>query len=268
MNQQIAIKPELGADVALSVEPTGDPMFDLMQRALCDPSVDADKLGKVLELANRQRDRDREIAREDDALAAKRAFMRAFKNVKSELPQVVKDARNSQTSSDYATAEKLDAAITPIMTKYGFFISFVEGNKPRDESRMHIIGVLGHEGGHEREYPVQVPIAGVGMKGNRMMTSTHGYGATKTYGRRYTKLDIWDIAVMDKDSDGNVNNQVEVSFDTTPWTQRMLEATDMKAMQSITEDLKAEKDVPENALKMLRSAWAGRAKEIGKPNAA
>ena len=186
-----------------------NPIIEMIERAARDPNVDADKLEKMLELANKQRDREREIAREDDGLRAKRVFMSCFTRAKAEMPQVVKDARNNQTSSDYATMESIDAAITPIMTKYGFHLSFMEGDSARDENHMHIIALLGHEDGHERKYPVQVPVAGVGMKGNRMMTSTHGYGATKTYGRRYAKLDIWDITVMDKDSDGNVNNGLD-----------------------------------------------------------
>ena len=229
-------------------------------RILNSPDASVESLREVLKMQNEQEDRQRRHIVEDRKWEAELAFNTAFTDCKEVMPQVAKDSYNEQTRSHYATVEAVDLAITPVMSQYGFAITFKEGKEPIDEKHAHVIAILIHAKGHREIYESQVPIAGVGTKGTRMMTHTHGYGATKTYARRYAKLDIWDVAVMDKDSDGNVNN---VSFDTSPWTQKILDAPDMAALQSIADSLN-NSDVPISALTMIRAAWAGRAAQIQK----
>lgn len=240
-------------------KPTGNPLYDMIERASMNPNVDADKFAAMVKLANEQEDRARQIAKEDERDHARKIFMSCRTKVTQELPQIVKDAYNKQTSSNYATMEKIDAVITPIITKYGFHISFEEGDDPRDDEHLHIIAVLGHEEGHEKSYNIQVPIAGVGMKGNRMMTATHGYGATKTYGRRYAKLDIFDIALMGADSDGNVNNYTSENLD--EYRAKVTSARgDKSKLLSVRADIMADTDLtgPERteAINVFKAQWS------------
>lgn len=184
-----------------------DQMLAMIERASRDPNVDAAKFASLMELANTQQDRQRKIAQEDERALAERIFRSAFVAAKERMPQIVKDAHNKQTSSNYARMETVDAKITPIMSEFGFGISFKSGDQPIDGDHMHGIAELIHRDGHVEVYEDRrIPIAGVGIKGTRMMTKTHGYGATKTYARRYMTFDIWGLSVMEKDSDGNANN--------------------------------------------------------------
>ena len=232
----------------------------LAMRVLSSPDVSVETIREVLAMQNEQEDRQRKREIEDRDYAARQIFMSAFARAKAEMPQVVKDAYNDQTKSSYATMEAIDQAISPVMAKFGFFMSFEEGDAPRNEEHMHIVAVLGHEGGHERRYDVQVPIAGIGAKGNRMMTTTHGYGATKTYGRRYAKLDVWDIAVMDADSDGNVNN---LSEHAEPYLDQIAEAETRAELERISAAISSDKSLVGRDLTRVRRAWAAHLKVVG-----
>lgn len=233
----------------------------LTMRILNSKDVGVDTLREVLKMQNEQEDRVRAREIEDRNYEAALLFSKAFTAAKKVMPQVAKEAYNKQTSSNFAAMESIDLAITPVMTEHGFAITFKSGDSPRDEKHMHIRAILIHEDGHREEYEDQVPIAGVGTKGTRMMTHTHGYGATKTYARRYLKLDIWDVALMDKDSDGNANN-VDTTYDTTPWTTKIRAAKTKAAIDTVAAEIKADPNIPKSALIAIRAAWSGQNNHI------
>lgn len=242
-----------------AMDAEGGLVQQLAMRILQSPDAGVETIREVLKMQNDQEDRLRRQAVEDREYEARKIFMSAFARAKAAMPQVVKDAYNDQTNSDYVTIEAIDQAISPVMAKFGFFMSFEEGDSPRDSDHLHIVAVLGHEEGHERRYNVQVPIAGIGIKGNRMMTTTHGYGATKTYGRRYAKLDVWDIAVMGKDSDGNVNNLSDAAAD---YLDRIDEAKDRATLEEISAKISADRNLVGQDLTRVRKAWSAALKVI------
>lgn len=166
-------------------------IFQIIERAARDPNVDLDKMERLMAM------RDRELSR--TALAA---FNAAMKAAQAEIPQVVRDKDNDQTKSRYATYEAISEAIQPIITKHGFSCSFGEADSPKT-GHMRIICDVAHEAGHTKQYHADIPIDAAGIKGNANKTATHAYGSTKSYGRRYLKLDIFDVAVKDADDDGN-----------------------------------------------------------------
>ncbi len=49
-----------------------------------------------------------------------------------------------------------------------------------------------------------MPADGKGAKGGDVMTKTHAVGAAKSYGKRYLLKDIFNIAIGEEDTDGNV----------------------------------------------------------------
>lgn len=166
-------------------------IFSIIERAARDPNVDIDKMQRLMEM------RETEMAR-----MAQKAFNEAMAAAQAEMPQVVRDAKNTQTSSLYAKYETISEAIQPIITKYGFSLTFSEG-KPDKENHIRILCDVMHEDGHTKQYHADVPFDNVGMKGNANKTATHAYGSTKSYGKRYLKCDIFDVAVKDADDDGN-----------------------------------------------------------------
>jgi len=166
-------------------------IFSLIERAARDPSTDIDKMQRLLEMKLQM-----------DAISAQKAFNEAMAAAQAEMPQVVRDADNDQTRSKYARYETISEAIQPIITKYGFSLTFSEGDTPKP-NHIRIVCDVMHEAGHTKQYHADVPFDNVGMKGNANKTATHAYGSTKSYGRRYLKLDIFDVALKNEDDDGN-----------------------------------------------------------------
>lgn len=260
---ELSMPPAPANGVRAAPPPSPDAEGGLVQqlamRILQSPDAGVETIREVLKMQNEQEDRLRRQEVEDREYAARKVFMSAFARAKAEMPQVLKDAYNDQTKSDYATMEAIDQAISPVMAKFGFFMSFEEGSQPRDEEHLHIVAVLGHEDGHERRYNVQVPIAGIGTKGTRMMTTTHGYGATKTYGRRYAKLDVWDIAVMGKDSDGNVNNLSDAAAD---YLDEISVTKTRAKLEEISAKISADRNLVGQDLSRVRKAWTAALKVV------
>ena len=166
-------------------------IFSIIERAARDPNVDIDKMQRLMEM------REREMAR-----IAQVEFNKAMKAAQAEMPQVVRDADNDQTKSRYARYETISEAIQPVITKHGFSLTFSEGT-PAKENHIRVQCDVMHDAGHVKQYHADIPFDNVGMKGNANKTNTHAYGSTKSYGKRYLKCDIFDVALKNEDDDGN-----------------------------------------------------------------
>jgi hypothetical protein len=167
----------------------GDPIFALIERAATDPNFDVAKMEKLLEMQERQQ-----------ANNAKAAFNRDFVAAKKAIKPLVRNKRNDQTKSNYVDLEAVADAIDPILADHGFAPTF--GTAVSDmEGHYKMVCDLLHEDGHERHYEANIPVDACGIKGSRNKTDTHAFGSSTTYGRRYLKLMIFDIAT--KDDDGN-----------------------------------------------------------------
>jgi len=185
--------------VARVPQPEGQPSQDdasanaviqLIERAANNPNVDVDKLERLLGLQERYLSRQAEVA-----------FNAAMQAAQAELPQVLRDARNPQTNSKYAKLETVSKVMNPVITSHGFSLSFGTDVSPMPD-HYRITCDLSHAAGHTRHYHADVPADATGMKGAPNKTPTHAFGSTMSYGRRYLKLLIFDVATTD-DNDGN-----------------------------------------------------------------
>lgn len=168
-------------------------LLQVIERAARDPNTD---IGKMKELFAMRK----EIAAE----AAENAFNDALNLTQSEMGPIATDATNPQTRSKYATYAKLDGRLRPIYTRHGFALSFDEGESPKAE-HVRVLCYMSHRGGHTRTYRADMPADGKGAKGGDVMTKTHAAGAAKSYGKRYLLKDIFNIAIGEEDTDGNVD---------------------------------------------------------------
>lgn len=162
----------------------------MIERAARDPSVDMDKLERLLAMKERQETR-----------AAEQAFAEAMAKAQAEMRAVAADANNPQTRSRYASYMALDRATRPIYTRHGFALSFNTDVGPTPDILIVGCSVM-HAAGYTRHYSVPMPADGKGAKGGDVMTKTHATGAAMTYGQRYLLKMIFNIAVGD-DTDGN-----------------------------------------------------------------
>lgn len=165
----------------------------LLERAAMDPAFDLDRLQRLIEL-------------KDKALAdaARREFNEAMVAAQKRLPQIVRDAENTQTNSRYATIEAIGAAIDPIITEHGFFQSFSSADCPVSNC-YRIVCKTAHVGGHEQIDQLDVPIDIAGIKGTQNKTATHALASTLSYGRRLLTMLVFNVKSRKAlpDDDGN-----------------------------------------------------------------
>jgi len=165
-------------------------VLHMIERAARDPAVDINKLQQLMEM------RERIEARTSEA-----DFDRALTEAQAGMGRVRTDSNNPQTKSRYASYGALDAAMRPVYTSNGFALSFNTENPASEVVR--VICRVSHQRGHSRTYQIDMPADGKGAKGGDVMTKTHATGSAVSYGMRYLLKMIFNIAVSDKDDDGN-----------------------------------------------------------------
>ncbi len=188
MNAVVERKPQ---ELALS---ESGALIQIISQAARDPSVDVDKMERLMAMHERL------TARE-----AEKAFNVAMTACQLEIKQVAPDADNPQTRSKYATYAKLDSVLRPVYTKHGFALSFDEGeSKP---GQVRVVCIVSHIGGFSRSYHRDMPADGKGAKGGDVMTLTHAAGAAGSYGARYLLKGIFNVAIGEYDNDGNTTDE-------------------------------------------------------------
>lgn len=193
----IDAKTEVGAAPIPPVLSESAAIIQMVERASRDPSVDLDKMERLIRMR-------KEMLSEE----AERAFNKAMKATQAEMRPISANATNSQTKSHYATYDQLDRALRPIYTAHGFSLSFDEGDTPKTD-QIRVLCYVSHDDGHTRVYRKDMPADGKGAKGGDVMTKTHAAGAAASYGARYLLKGIFNVAVGEDDRDGNDDHRSE-----------------------------------------------------------
>lgn len=181
-------KMDTGPAVA-AIEPTS--LMQVISRAASDPSVDIDKMERLLAMHERM------TARQAEA-----EFNKAMEACQAEMRPISTDATNPQTRSKYATYGKLDRALRPIYTRHGFSLSFSDGDTTKPD-HVRVLCLVRHSGGYKETHYKDMPADGKGAKGGDVMTKTHAAGAAQQYGMRYLLKGIFNVAIGEDDRDGN-----------------------------------------------------------------
>lgn len=188
----------MGTSVANTQEPERMPVaqseavsfIQMIERASRDPSVDIDKMERLMQMQERM------IAKQAEA-----DFNNSMVSCQRELGTIAADATNPQTRSKYATYAKLDKVLRPIYTKHGISISYGTADSPQPD-HVRVVAYVSRAG-YTRMYQIDMPNDGKGAKGGDVMTKTHAQGAGMQYGMRYLLKGIFNVAVGDEDTDGN-----------------------------------------------------------------
>jgi len=172
-------------------------------------------LGQVRELL--------ELKKLYEADEARKDFASEFATVQANMGAVIKTAKNNQTNSKYAKLEGVIEVAKPVYAEHGFSVIFYEG-KSEELGNVRVYADVLHKAGHKETYHLDVPLDGVGIKGNANMTKIHGKASSVSYGRRYLLCMIWNIPT--EDDDGNAagvkpKKEVEIK-EPTPAEQEIL----------------------------------------------
>lgn len=165
------------------------PAVTMFERLALDPNVPVEKLEKLIELQER-------IMRHN----AEAAFNAAFSKMQPQIPIIDEHGRievRGQLRSTYAPLEDIHEVIKPILAEHGFAIRH-RTEWPADKANIiRIVGILSHEQGHREESSFEAP-----MDKSEYRTDIQSQGSTVSYGRRYTTLDLLNIATRKADNDG------------------------------------------------------------------
>ena len=180
------------------------PLKSLVQQAL-EKDWDLERLKQMIEL---------QVAQEKRSAEAK--FNEAFNAAQAEMPKVIKDKKNLQKNTHYATLDAVVSVVTPIATKHGFSASFAEVPSTTEtiipEGCRRFVLQITHRSGHFREFVGDYPLDGKGAQGGGVMNAIQGYVSTRSYAQRVITCGAWNIAPSGTDEDGNdVSNTITQS---------------------------------------------------------
>lgn len=184
-------------------------IVEAVTRAASDPNVDVSKMERLWA-----------IAKEAQADQAKREYADAMSAVQAELPKIIKDRENKQTSSMYATLDTIIRQIAPVYTKHGFSLTFGTEDSPVEKCIRIVCTVL-HRGGHSEVVRYDQPIDDVGIQGAVNKTQVHARGSAVTYGRRYLTLMVFNLNTgFDDDGNAAQNGGKPVTDDDKGWIEK------------------------------------------------
>lgn len=180
-------------------------LIAMIERVALNPAVDIDKMERLLQMQERIMDRN-----------ARGAFIAALADMQPRLPVIgrkgnivihKKDAEkipaNEIQRTPYALWEDINDAIRPLLTEYGFALTF---RFKKEADRVEVTGVLSHRQGHFEETTLSLPMDASGSKNN-----VQAIGSSTKYGQRYTAIALLNITSRGEDDDGKAAGAVLVT---------------------------------------------------------
>jgi len=157
----------------------------LLREALTNPDVQPEKAVAMAELMFRLEDRD-----------ARAAFIAAKVSAISEMPHIGKDGKNTHTGNAYATWERMQPIITPVLMRHGLVLNFDIGH---EGPRVSVAPILSGHGWEERGSAIVLP-ADVGKGRN----DVQAVGSSVSYGKRYAAMAMLNLIArgLAEDDDG------------------------------------------------------------------
>lgn len=162
----------------------GNPVLAMIERAARDPSVDLDKMERLMAMKERA-----------DAKAAEAEFNAALSEVQDKLPAISERGKatvDNKVRYTYALWEDINTAIKPILKAHGFALSF----RTDFTDGIAITGVLSHRAGHSERTTIKLPSDASGSK-----NAVQAVASSVSYGKRYTAGALLNLTSHGEDDD-------------------------------------------------------------------
>ncbi|MFE3839636.1 ERF family protein [Pseudogemmobacter sonorensis] len=150
-----------------------DAMVSVIERVMLDPSVDIEKMERILAMKERM-----------DAQHARVSFASALAAARAEIPPIVKDATVDFTSAKgrthykHETLSGIAKVIDPILSKHGLSYRF---RTEQGNGGVRVTCIIAHAAGHSEETSLACAPDGSGSK-----NAFQAVGSAVTYLQRYT----------------------------------------------------------------------------------
>ena len=184
------------------------PMLAMIERAARDPSVDMDKMERLMQMKERA-----------DAQVARGAFDAAMADMQPELPTIAERGKavfKDSVQYTFAKWEDINAAIKPVLMKHGFALTF----RTAFTTGITVTGVLSHRAGHREETSITLPTDASGSK-----NAVQAVASSVSYGKRYTAGALLNLTSHGEDDDAYRAAVETISDEQEIQIAEMLEAT-------------------------------------------
>lgn len=154
-----------------------------------DPTIDVDKLERLIAMAERREAREAELA---------------FNAAKGRIKFALRDVRITKTKAGpdnayrYAPLDEIDRFVAPLLVAESMDLSFTD--EPMQGGGILVRGRLKHlPGGHYEDSTMPLPLDNT----NKMKSPVQAMGSSNSFGRRYVTANIFNIVVVGDDDDGS-----------------------------------------------------------------
>lgn len=215
--------------------PTTANFLSVITQAAMDPSVDPAKMHGLLDVQERMMNKQAEMD-----------FNADFAGLQGELPRITKDARivhSGKLISTYATYEKIDEVIRPLLIKHGFGLRFnseVEANG----KGVIITATLSHKRGHSITDRIPLGYDTSGAKNN-----VQGVGSTIAYGKRYLVGMLLNLVFEGEDDDGAKSGYQPITDQQAETIKELVRETGTDTQKFLNLMVSGAKSIDEIALK-------------------
>lgn len=237
MNAVVATKQ----DQLMQPVADGSAILAVISRAAADPNTDVDKMERLMSMYERI-----------ESKRAVAAYQADLAEMQEALPSVG-ERGNAANRYTYALWEDINAAIKPVLKRFGFALSF---RTDCQKDSISVTGVLTHRDGHREETTISLPADSSGNK-----NAVQAVASSVSYGKRYTAGALLNLTSHGEDDDAFA---ASTGYDITPWAEAISGATDKTELDKIGADLKTKTGIPALALRQIRGLWAAKAKELVK----
>ncbi len=198
-------------DIVKKDVPTTGNFLEIISKAASDPDVDPAKMHGLLDVQERMMAKQAEIN-----------FNADFARLQADLPRIKKDAsivHNGKLISKYATYEKIDEAIRPLLIKHGFGLRY-NSEPTADGKSVVITGTLSHRDGHSITDKIPLGFDASGAKNN-----VQGVGSTIAYGKRYLAGMLLNLVFEGEDDDGKSAGYTPISTEQAEQLKNLVRET-------------------------------------------
>ena len=162
-------------------------LIQIIERAARDPSVDIERMERLLQMHERL------VARQAEA-----SYADALARLQPKLPIIRERGSIKNNSgavqSKYALWEDIVGIITPILAEEGFSLTF---RIAHPDGKIEVTGVLTHRAGHSERTPILLPADTSGSK-----NAVQAVASSVSYGKRYTAGALLNLRTGELDDDG------------------------------------------------------------------
>ena len=161
-------------------------LIHIIERAARDPSVDIDKLQRLMDMQERITARNAETA-----------YAAALSAMQPDLPVITERGKidiGRGKPQSYALWEDINETIKPVLAKHGFSLSFRTG---QEDGKISVTGILSHRQGHSERTTMLLPTDTSGSK-----NAVQSVGSSTSYGKRYTAAALLNLTSRGEDDDG------------------------------------------------------------------